>query len=142
MGEEATHLENEIRQERAGLADSIQALEQKAHRASNWRYQYAKRPALGIGLAFVGGLALARLATNGRSNSRDDYGDEESSPRRGRANGFRKSGLLAGLQGAVVSILATELKSYLRNRVLNTNDSAATASGPAVSRGTDASPET
>lgn len=70
MGEETTRLEDEIRQERAGLADSFDALESKISRASNWRYQFAKRPLAGIAVAFVGGVALARAVTNSQRNGR------------------------------------------------------------------------
>ncbi len=127
MGEETTRLEDEIRRERAGLADSIQALEDKAHRAGNWRYQFAKRPAAGLGIAFVGGLALARLVTNGNSDSAADSPDREI-PSRDRetqrqSRRARHSGLLAGLQGALAGVISQELKSYRRNRVLTTTDS-------------------
>lgn len=136
MGEEATHLENEIRRERAGLAGTIQALEQKAHRAGNWRYQYAKRPVIGLGLALAGGFALARLATNGRNVPAAH--DDEESPGWRPERGARRSGLMAGLQGALLSVVATELRSYLRKRVLNTNESAASSGGPWADRTPDA----
>jgi hypothetical protein len=94
---EATRLEYEIQRERAELAENIQAIEARASRAANWRYQFAQRPAAGAGLAFVAGLAAARMMAGGNHNQRHGGG-------------------LTGLRAALLGIITAEAREYLRSR--------------------------
>jgi hypothetical protein len=98
---EATRLEYEIQRERAGLAENILALESRASRAANWRYQFAQRPAAGAGLAFLAGLGAARLLAGGNH-----------------------TGGWTGVRAALLGIITAEAREYLRSRWQRGNASA------------------
>jgi hypothetical protein len=61
MGEKPDQIERHIQHTRSELEENISELEEKVKRAFDWRTQFAERPALMLGAAFVGGAVLSAL---------------------------------------------------------------------------------
>ena len=100
MDESANSLERHIDEERAQLGAAVDALEAKAARAMDWRAHFRDYPGTGMVLAFgVGALAAAAFGGNG------DHSDRH----RGRLHGA-----MSGLQVAVLGVLASEARRYVR----------------------------
>jgi hypothetical protein len=61
MGQTASQIENHISAERNALYENIMALDERAKEATDWRTQFNQRPRAVLGLAFVGGILLAKF---------------------------------------------------------------------------------
>ena len=61
MGEKPDQIEQHIQHTRSELEENISELEEKVKSAFDWRTQFAERPALMLGAAFVGGAVLSAL---------------------------------------------------------------------------------
>ena len=71
MGESTDQIEQEIIAERRQLGRNLSELEMKAQQLGDWRTYYRRHPALLLGLAVGGGLALSAMARR-RMISPDD----------------------------------------------------------------------
>ena len=71
MGESTDQIELEIMAERRQLGRNLSELEMKAQQLGDWRTYYRRHPALLLGLALGGGLALSAMARR-RMISPDD----------------------------------------------------------------------
>lgn len=61
MGEKPDQIERHIQHQRSELEENISELEDKVKSAFDWRTQFAERPALMLGAAFIGGAVLSAL---------------------------------------------------------------------------------
>ena len=61
MGEKPDQIERHIQHTRSELEENISELEDKVKSAFDWRTQFAERPALMLGAAFIGGAVLSAL---------------------------------------------------------------------------------
>jgi hypothetical protein len=61
MGEKPDQIERHIQHQRSELGDNISELEEKVKSAFDWRTQFEERPALMLGVAFVGGAVLSAI---------------------------------------------------------------------------------
>ena len=61
MNAETAHLQRELDAEKAALAENLSALEAKARGITDWRAHVGKHPLAAVGVALVGGMALAML---------------------------------------------------------------------------------
>jgi hypothetical protein len=61
MGEKPDQIERHIQHQRSELEDNISELEEKVKSAFDWRTQFAERPALMLGAAFIGGAVVSAL---------------------------------------------------------------------------------
>lgn len=109
-----TRLEHEIQQERAELAENLSALEQKASRATNWRYQVGKRPAAILGAAFFVGLTASKLIGGTKKRRYNDRYYDDGEYRKPSVS-YKRSALRT-VQSAVVGLLAHEARRYFRSR--------------------------
>lgn len=62
MGETASQIESHIEETRENLGENLQELEQRVRSATDWRRHFRKRPMVFLGLAFGGGLMLAKIS--------------------------------------------------------------------------------
>ena len=61
MDEKPDQIERHIQHQRSELEENISELEDKVKSAFDWRTQFAERPALMLGAAFIGGAVLSAL---------------------------------------------------------------------------------
>jgi hypothetical protein len=69
MGEKPDQIERHIQHTRSELEENISELEEKVKSAFDWRTQFAERPALMLGAAFVGGAVLSALLASTSSTT-------------------------------------------------------------------------
>jgi hypothetical protein len=69
MGEKPDQIERHIQHQRSELEDNISELEEKVKSAFDWRTQFAERPALMLGAAFIGGAVVSALLPSMSSRS-------------------------------------------------------------------------
>lgn len=69
MGEKPDQIERHIQHQRSELEDNISELEEKVKSAFDWRTQFAERPALMLGAAFIGGAVVSALLPSASSIS-------------------------------------------------------------------------
>jgi ElaB/YqjD/DUF883 family membrane-anchored ribosome-binding protein len=62
MGETASQIENHIEETREDLGSNLHELEERVKLATDWRSHFRNNPWLLLGLAFGGGLLLARIS--------------------------------------------------------------------------------
>jgi hypothetical protein len=67
MGEKPDQIERHIQHTRSELEENISELEDKVKSAFDWRTQFAERPALMLGAAFIGGAVLSALLPSASS---------------------------------------------------------------------------
>lgn len=67
MGEKPDQIERHIQHTRSELEENISELEDKVKSAFDWRTQFAERPALMLGAAFVSGAVLSALLPSASS---------------------------------------------------------------------------
>ena len=104
MGEDASSIEQEIRDRRERLDYTLDALEAKAAYAMDWRHQFRENPKVGLAVAFGVGVMAAGMLPGGSQ--------DEGYPRK---NG-RTSAAVTSLQTAILGILANEARHYLQRQ--------------------------
>ena len=117
MGEEAREIERHIDDTRSRLDQNIKELEARAAEAADWRKQYQKSPPAALGIAFAGGFLISRLVGGKRRQQRvpeaySRYYTQSAAPP------TKTSGVLSGLQAAVITAVVHEAKEYLTRRFL------------------------
>jgi len=82
MRTRAERLERDIAREKETLADNLTALEVRARELTDWRWQTRQRPLAAVGVALLGGLALAMVAGPRRPRVRRHAanGDDATEP--------------------------------------------------------------
>lgn len=117
MGEKSNQIERRIVAERGHLGQNLNELQSKVEQATDWRFQFQKRPMLMMGLAVGGGLLLASV-TGGRSKSRRRYGEERGDISREHRLGaeLQKGKALETfdtIKGAMIGVAANTFKDLL-----------------------------
>ena len=69
MGQATSQIEAHIEDTRADLGSNLKELEQKVRSVTNWKRQFQKNPMTILGVAFGGGIVLAKML-EGRKNKR------------------------------------------------------------------------
>ncbi|MGA8027024.1 MAG: hypothetical protein WB992_07750 [Bryobacteraceae bacterium] len=116
MGEKSNQIERQIAAERGQLGQNLNELQSRVEEATDWRFQFQKRPMLMMGIAIGGGLLLASVT--GRSRSRARYAehrpDSEREHRRGAE--LQKNKALETfdtIKGAMIGVAANTFKDLL-----------------------------
>jgi hypothetical protein len=105
MGEDTNAIEREIRERRAQLGSTVDALEAKAARAADWRQRFRENPKTGLAIAFgVGVIASGMLS-----------GDSEYDGR--HRNSGRSKSAMSGLKTALLGVLAVEARRYVQGQL-------------------------
>lgn len=105
MGEDASAIEREIRERRAQLDSTVDALEARAARAMDWQQRFQENPNAGLALAFGVGLIASGMLS----------GDSEPDGRGRRDNG-RTNGMLSSVKSALLGMAAVELRRFVRQQ--------------------------
>ena len=117
MGEKSNQIERQIVAERGELGQNLNELQRRVEQATDWRFQFQKRPMLMMGVALGGGLLLASV-TGRRSSSRRPYkegGDDVTREHR-RGTELQKTKALETfdtIKGAMVGVAANTFKDLL-----------------------------
>src|SRR5437867_2294245 len=80
MGETSDQIERHIEETRSELGQDLSELQQKVKRATNLRAQLQQHPMAGLGIAFVGGFAIAMLGARSRYSERWSEPEWEEEP--------------------------------------------------------------
>ena len=122
MGETTNQIEAHIEDTRRNLGSNLQELEEKVKSATDWRQHFQTKPMTMIGIAFGGGILLARMLSG--SKYRGAYRSYATSPGKSESSGketwsgsdHQKSKALEtwdNLKGALIGVATTRLKEYV-----------------------------
>jgi hypothetical protein len=137
MGQTASQIENHIEDQREDLSSNLRELENKVKSVTDWRHQFESRPLAFIGLAFGGGILLAKVvgaSSGGGERHRHYYygagsgtgaaGTSSATDRRAARASSAPSPVMEqaqhaweNIKGALVGIAATRLKDYVEEIV-------------------------
>jgi hypothetical protein len=117
MGEKSDQIERQIVTERGQLSQNVNELQSRVEQATDWRFQFQRRPMLMMGLALGGGLFLASV-TGRRSRSRRPYHEDGADIAREHRHGteLQKTKALETfdvIQGAMIGVAANTFKDLL-----------------------------
>ena len=73
MGEATRQIEAHIEDTRADLGSNLQELEQKVKAVTDWRQYFERSPLQLLGVAFFGGILLAKLMGGHKNGLRYPY---------------------------------------------------------------------
>jgi hypothetical protein len=119
MGETTDQIAAHIENTRADLGANLQELEGKVKAATDWRQYFQKNPMTLIGVAFGGGVFLARLAGGHRTNRLAGLSSRTSEgvPRMQRAAGNPQTqqvlDTLDHIKGALIGVAAERFKGFI-----------------------------
>jgi len=117
MGEKSNQIERQIAAERGQLGQNLNELQSRVEEATDWRFQFQKRPLLMMGVALGGGLLLASV-TGRRSRSRRSYPEhrEDTAQEHRRGTELQKNKALETfdtIKGAMIGVAANTFKDLL-----------------------------
>jgi hypothetical protein len=121
MGEKSNQIERRIIAERGQLGENLNELQSRVEEATDWRFQFQKRPMLMMGVALGGGLLLAGV-TRGRSRSRREYSERrvDIPHEHSRGTELQKNKALETfdtIKGAMIGVAANTFKDLLAQLV-------------------------
>jgi len=117
MGETSSQIERQIVNERGQLGQNLNELQSRVEQATDWRFQFQKRPMLMMGMALGGGMLLAsvpRRRSRPKWLRQEDPRDVAREHRRGTE--LQKSKALETfdtMKGAVIGVAANTFKDLL-----------------------------
>ena len=122
MGETTNQIEAHIEDTRRNLGSNLHELEEKVKSATDWRQHFQTKPMTMIGIAFGGGILLARMLSGPKYRSayraysappsRPDFSEKTS----WTGSDHQKSKALEtwdNLKGALIGVATTRLKDYV-----------------------------
>ncbi|HEY6986776.1 MAG TPA: hypothetical protein VH369_00250 [Bryobacteraceae bacterium] len=117
MGETSSQIERQIVNERGQLGQNLNALQSRVEQATDWRFQFQKRPMLMMGAALGGGLLLASVpGRRSRPKSLRQEDSREVAREHRRGTELQKSKALETfdtMKGAVIGVAANTFKDLL-----------------------------
>jgi hypothetical protein len=117
MGETSNQIERQIVTERGQLGQNLNELQSRVEQATDWRFQFQKRPMLMMGVALGGGMLLAsvpRRRSRPKWLRQDEPHEIAREPRRGTE--LQKTKALETfdtIKGAVIGVAANTFKDLL-----------------------------
>jgi hypothetical protein len=114
MGEKSGQIERQITAQRGQLGRNLNELQSRVEQATDWRFQFQKRPMLMMGLAAGGGLLLASV-TGRRSRPRRPYNEDRADTVREHRRGTELQKIKAletfdTIKGAMIGVAANTFK--------------------------------
>ena len=119
MGETTDQIAAHIESTRAHLGANLEELEGKVRSATDWRQHFEKNPMTLIGVAFGGGVVLARMAGRRRPNRLAGMSSRmpETSPRVQHAASADQTQQVLDtwdhIKGALIGVAAERFKSFI-----------------------------
>jgi hypothetical protein len=117
MGEKSNQIEQQIATERGQLGQNLNELQSRVEEATDWRFQFQKRPMVMMGVALGGGLLLAAV-TGRRSRPRNYYPEHHADMHQEHRRGteLQKNKALETfdtIKGAMIGVAANTFKDLL-----------------------------
>lgn len=107
MGQTTLEIEDHIEDTRQDLGSNLHELEQRVKAVADWRGHFQTRPMTMLGVAFGGGILLAKMLGGRKNGAR-----EQRSPR--PVNGSRHAaGTWQDIKGALAGAAATRFKKFI-----------------------------
>jgi hypothetical protein len=117
MGQTTNQIEAYIENKREDLGSNLQELEQKVKSVTDWKQHFRTNPMTMLGVAFGGGILLARML-GGRKNRSGERSSSShatgSEPHAGTAH--QKHQALQtwdNIKGALIGVAATRVKDFV-----------------------------
>lgn len=139
MGETTDQIERHIEDQREDLRSNLRELEDRMKSVMDWRRQFRRNPAVGLGLAVGGGLLLAGLfggagprRESGQRRARV-YSPAHAAHQAARSDGGRGRGQILhawdNLTSALIGIVAAKITDSLGQAVVGLVDNLAGSAG-------------
>jgi hypothetical protein len=106
-------IESHIRNKREDLRSNLEELEGRLKSVVDWREQFRRNPALGLGLAAGAGFLLATVTSRPRRRATGDRTEPGLIERRSHLRHF-----LEGVQSTLTGIVAARVTDLLTERLL------------------------
>ena len=116
----ADQIETHIEETRETLGSNIEELEQKVKSVTDWRHHFQNTPMTMMGIAFGGGVVLAKmLGGRKRQRSSSSHSEPDSYTPRAQANRQKHKAMetLDNVKGALIGVAATRLKDFVEEIV-------------------------
>jgi hypothetical protein len=114
MANTANQIETHIERQRETLGSNIHELEQKVKSVTDWKHYFHNNPMTMIGVAFGGGVLLAKMLGNNNRHASFSAKTEYSSQSPGLERQKNKaSETVDNIKAALIGLATTRVKQYI-----------------------------